>query len=241
MAALLRGGMLPPASVSPATMRATRDLRRRRRPLAHTRAELLAHGHNTNSQSHRPALGTKLASKAHRDGVAERCADAAVHKSLAVALALITDDDALLRDVELTIVNTAQHHEAPTLDRRHTVPGSGTRLSLVRLSAIHAIDRFPRGQDGVSSCRLVTWARASAGTRDGTSGTPIGQAPLTWAFAEAAVLCLSAHPAAQQSLVRLEKRPGKGQALTIRAQKLARAVYDLRKRHVAFARATFCQ
>src|SRR5207302_8132911 len=30
MAVLLRGGMLPPASVSPAEMRATRDLRRRR-------------------------------------------------------------------------------------------------------------------------------------------------------------------------------------------------------------------
>ena len=36
IAALLRGGMLPQASVSPARMRATRDLLRRRMPLAHT-------------------------------------------------------------------------------------------------------------------------------------------------------------------------------------------------------------
>ena len=40
IAALLRGGMLPKAYVSPAQMRATRDLLRRRTPLMRTRAAL---------------------------------------------------------------------------------------------------------------------------------------------------------------------------------------------------------
>ena len=84
-------------------------------PLAHKRAELLAHGHNTNSQYHLPAIGKKLASNAKRDGVAERLADPAVPKSSEVDLALITYDDALLRDVALTIVKTARHHDAHTL------------------------------------------------------------------------------------------------------------------------------
>jgi hypothetical protein len=60
-------------------------------------------------------------------------------------------------------------------------------LSVVLLDAIHDITRFPRVQDVVSYCRLVTCAKASAGTRDGTSGTKIGHASLTWAFSEAAV------------------------------------------------------
>jgi hypothetical protein len=77
MAALLRGGMLPQASVSPATRRATRDWLRRRMPLAPQRAALLAHVQTTHSPSHLPALGTKSADKANRDGVAERCAAAA--------------------------------------------------------------------------------------------------------------------------------------------------------------------
>jgi hypothetical protein len=47
-AALLRGGLLPQASVSPAEMRATRALLRRRPHLMRTRAALLAHGHKTN-------------------------------------------------------------------------------------------------------------------------------------------------------------------------------------------------
>ena len=38
-AVVLRGGRLPQASVDPATMRATGDLRRRRTPLMRTRAE----------------------------------------------------------------------------------------------------------------------------------------------------------------------------------------------------------
>jgi hypothetical protein len=115
IAALLRGGMLPQASVYPAKRRATRDLLRRRMPLAHTRAELLAHVQKTNSQYNLPAIGKKMADTANREGVAERVADAAVHKSIEVDLARITYDDALRRDVELTILKTAKHHEAKTV------------------------------------------------------------------------------------------------------------------------------
>ncbi len=226
IAVLLRGGMLPQASVSPAEMRATRDLLRRRMHLARTRGELLAHVHNTNSQSNLPAIGTKIADKTNRDGVAERCADPAVHKSSEVDLALITYYDELLRDVELTLVKTAKHQDAPTLYLLHTVPGIGTILSLVLLDDIHQIDRFPRVQEFASSCRLVKCAKESAGKRSGTSGTTIGKAPLKWAFSEAAVLCLRDHPAGQKFLTRLEKKHSKGKALTILAHTLARAVYD---------------
>jgi transposase len=241
IAALLRGGMLPQADVSPAAMRATRDLLRRRMQLAHQRAELLAHVHNTNSQYNLPAIGKKLAYKANRDGVAERFADPAVQKSIEVDLALITYYDELLRDVELAIVKTARHHDAHTLYLLQTVPGIGKILSLVLLYEIHDIARFPRVQDFLSYCRLVKCARESAGKRYGTSGTKIGNAHLKWAFSEAAVLFLRDHPAAQKYLARLEKKHGKGKALTLLAQKLARAVYYLLKRNVAFDRETFFQ
>ena len=234
IAVLLRGGMLPQASVYPAEMRATRDLLRRRMPLARTRGALLAHVHNTNSQYTLPAIGTKIASKANRDGVAERCADPAVHKSIEVDLALITYYDELLRDVDLSIVKTAKHHDANTLYRLQTVPGIGKILSLVLLYDMHDVERFPRVQDFASSCRLVKCARESAGKRSGTSGAKIGHAHLKWAFSEAAVLCLRAHPAAQKLLARLEQKHGKGKALTILAHQLARAVYDMVKRQTAF-------
>jgi transposase len=235
IAALLRGGMLPQASVYPAQMRATRDLLRRRTHLMRTRAELLAHVQNTTSQDHLPAIGKKIAYKANRDGVAQRFAEPAVHKSIEVDWALSTYDDQLLGDLELSILQAAKHHDANTLYLWQTVPGIGKILSRVRLDAIHDIARFPKGQDFVSYCRLVTCAKESAGTRVGTSGPKIGHAHLTWAFSEAAVLFLRNNPAGQKYMARLEKKHHKGKALTILAHKLARAVYDMLTRKTAFA------
>jgi hypothetical protein len=61
-----------------------------------------------------PEIGKQIASKANRDGVAERCAAPAVHKSSAVDVALSTSDDQLLGDVELALVKAAKHHDANT-------------------------------------------------------------------------------------------------------------------------------
>ena len=139
------------------------------------------------------------------------------------------------------MVKTAKHHDAQTLSLRHTVPCIGTMLRLGLLDDIHQMDRFPRGQDCASSCRLVTWARASAGKRSGTSGATIGNAHRKWAFSEAAVLCLRDHPAAPKWRTRLEKKHRKGKALPILAHQWARAVYSMFKRQTAFDLDTFLQ
>jgi hypothetical protein len=116
-AAWLRGGMRPQASGDPARRRATRDLLRRRTHLMRTRSARLAHVHTPTSQDHLPALGTKIAAKANREGVAERFRAPAVHKALAVDLARISHEDARLNDLERSLRHTAQHHEAQPLAR----------------------------------------------------------------------------------------------------------------------------
>jgi transposase len=234
IAVLLRGGMLPQAYVYPAEMRATRDLLRRRMHFMRKRAELLTHVQNTNSQYNLPEIGKKIAYKANRNGIAERFADPAVQKSVAVDLALLGYYDELLRDIELSVLKAAKQHDANALYLLRTVPGIGEILSLVLLYEIHDIQRFPRVQDFVSYCRLVKCAKESAGKRYGTSGTKIGNAYLKWAFSEAAVLFLRANPAGQKYLSRLEKKHGKGKALTVLAHKLARAVYYMLQRTTAF-------
>jgi transposase len=239
IAVLLRGGMLPQASGYPADMRATRDLLRRRMHLMRTRAALLAHIQHTTSQDNLPEISKKLAYKANRDGVAERCPEPAVQKSLAVDLALIDSSDRLLTAVERSLVNTAKTHDAQTFYRLRSIPGVGKILSLVILYEIHDIHRFPRVQAFVSDGRLVKCAKESAGKRDGTSGKKMGHASLKWAFSEAAVLFLRNNPAAQKSRTRIAKKHGTGKALTVLAHKLARAVYDLLKRDTACDLDTF--
>jgi transposase len=241
IAALLRGGMLPQAYVYPAEMRATRDLLRRRTHLMRKRSELLSHVQNTNSQYNLPEIGKKIAYKANRDGVAERFEEAAVQKTIAVDLGLITYYDELLQDLELYILKTAKHHDAHTLYLLQTVPGIGKILSLVLLYEIHRIERFPSVQDFASYCRLVKCSKESGGKRLGTSGKKIGNAHLKWAFSEAATLFLRNNPQGQKLLSRLEKKHDKGKALSILAHKLGRAVYFMLKRKAAFDMEMFLQ
>src|SRR5262245_20677280 len=94
--------------------------------------------------------------------------------------------------------------------------------------------RFPRVQDVLSSCRLGKCAKASAGQRYGPSGATIGNASLTWAFSDTAVLVLRDNPAGHTSLTNLANKPGQGSALTLLAQQLARAVYDILTRRTAY-------
>jgi transposase len=145
-----RGGMLPQASVYPAQMRATRDLRRRRRHLLRQRAALFAHVHNTPSQYHLPAIGPKIAYQGHRDGVAARWADPAGQQRIAVDLGLITCDDPRRPDLELSLVQSATPHEAHPCYRLRSIPGVGTIFALGRLFEIHDIHRCPRVQAFVS-------------------------------------------------------------------------------------------
>jgi transposase len=174
-----------------------------------------------------PEIGKKIAYKAKRAGVAERFSDPAVQKSIEVDLALPGHYDALLRDMELSILKTSEPHHANTLYMLRTVPGIGELQSLILLYEIHDIHRFPWGQDLVSYYRLGKCAQESAGIRYGTSGTKIENAWLKWASSEAAVLCLRDNPVGQQYLTRLEKHYGTGKALIVLAHQLAHAIYDM--------------
>ena len=194
-------------------MRATRDLLRRRIHLMRKRAELLAHIQQTNSPYNLPEIGKKLAYKANREGVAERFPEPAVQKRIDVDLTLIDSYDRLLTALELALVRTAKAHAAQPFSRLRSIPGIGNILALGLLYEIHAIRRFPRVQEFVSYGRLVTCAKESAGTRYGTSGKKIGHAYLTWAFSEAAVLCLRNNPAGKKVPHAPGKKPWQGERL----------------------------
>jgi transposase len=188
IAVLLRGGMMPQASVYPAEMGATRDLLRRRCPLARKRAELFVHMQNTKSPYHLPEIGKRLANTANRGEVADHFPAPSVHQAIEVDVSLIDHYDKLLSEVELYLTRSAKAHAVQTFARLQSVPGIGQILALVFFSEIPDIQRFPRVQDCVSYCRLVKCAKESHGNRLGTSGKKIGNVHLRWAFAEAAVL-----------------------------------------------------
>lgn len=239
IAALLRGGTLPQAYVYPRKMRSTRDLLRRRLHLVRKRGQLLAHIQNTNSQYNLPPIAERIAYAKNRHGLAQRFDDTSVQKSIAVDLDLIAHYDELIRDLELYIVRHAKAHDQDTFHRLRSIPGVGKVLALTLLYEIHDIRRFPRVQDFASYCRLVKCAHSSAGKLRGTGGAKIGNAHLKWAFSEAAVLFLRGNPKGQKYLARLERKHGKGKALTLLAHKLGRAVYYMLIRDKTFDQKKF--
>jgi hypothetical protein len=93
MAGWRRGGLRPHASVSPAALRATRALRRRRWPRTRHRAARLTPVPPTTGPDPRPARGHKSADQAHRHGVAARVPAPAVHQRGAVDRARMAGDD----------------------------------------------------------------------------------------------------------------------------------------------------
>jgi transposase len=232
---LLRGGLLPQAYVYPAAMRATRDLLRRRLHLVRKRGQLLAPIQNTRAQYNLPAFGRRLAYPANRDGVREHFPEASVRKSIDVDLTLVAQYDTLITDLELTIVREAKRHDADAFHRLRSVPGIGKVLALTILYEIHDITRFDRVQEFASYARLVKCQKRSGGKTLGTSGAKMGNVHLKWAFSEAAVLFLHHTKDGKKLLPTLEKKHGKGKALSILAHKIGRAVFYMLSRGTVFS------
>lgn len=243
IAALLRGGMIPMAYVYPEKMRATRDLFRRRMHFMRKRAELIAHIQNTNSQYNLPPIGQRIARISDREKLdiplSERFEDPSVQLSIATDVALIDHYDVLLGKLERSLSKQASAYDLISFTLLKSVPGIGPILAMTMLYEIHEIRRFKRVQDFLSYARLVKCMKESAGKKYGSCGKKIGNAYLKWAFSEAAVLFLKGNKQRQAFLAKLEKKHGKGKALSILSAKIGRAVYFMLRRGCPFNEMTF--
>jgi transposase len=236
IARLLRGGTIPYGYVYPKGMRETRDLLRRRTYLVHTRAEVITHVQNTNSQYNLPLFAKKLGYAANREelNVAERFTDPSVRKTVETDLALIDAYDPLIAELELYLTRTAKVDDPQAYARLLSIPGVGKVLALVLLYEIHDVNRFASAGQFLSYSRLVRCAHESANKKKGFGPMKIGNAHLRWAFAEAACLFVRQSVRAKAWLKRQEKQHGKGRALGILAARLARTVYHLLRKGEVF-------
>src|SRR5262249_49333498 len=127
IAALLRGGLLPQAYVSPRGMRATRAPLRRRTSLVRKRAEALVPLQNPNGPYHLPPLTQKLSyaeSRAALDFPA-RFTGPSAQKDGERDPALRDTDGEPLRAVELYLTRTAKVDDPQAYQRLRPIPGVG--------------------------------------------------------------------------------------------------------------------
>ena len=240
IAALLRGGMFPLAYVYPRSMRASRDLLRRRLRLVRLRAEMNVHVQNTRTQYNLAPTGTRLRWPGNRKGVADDFQDPSARKNVELDLELMNTYDLHIHDLEKHLLKTAAGHDGKALALLRTVPGIGKVLALTILYEIGHIRRFPSVQDFASYARLVKPAKESAGKKQfAKGGAKIGNAHLRWAFSEAAALMIAKSAEGKRVHDRLKKKHPPGKAITILAHKLGRAVYFMLRRETAFDIARF--
>jgi transposase len=240
LARLLRGGTFAEAYVYPKTMRATRDLLRRRSYLVRKRAELLAHLQMTFLQYNLTPPAQKLCYAANRAALDLKVfADASTRSMLQADLAIVSALDQQIKRLEAELARTAKIHDPQTFARLRTVPGIGPVLALILLYEVHDIGRFAEEGQFLSYARLVGGVRESAGKKTGTGGRKIGNAHLKWAFSEATCLLIRCLPKAKTWLARRERKIGKKRALGALAARLARTVYHLWRKQEAFEEKRF--
>jgi transposase len=188
----------------------------------------------THHQYNLPSPGKRITYRANRDGIGDGFEDVSVRDSIAADLSLVDHYEVIIGDLELAVVRQARGHDPNSFQLLRSVPGIGKVLALTILYEICDITRFETVQQFASYSRLVKCQKSSAGKVLGTSGAKIGNAYLKWAFSEAAVLFLAKCQQGKPLLARLERKHGKGKALSILAHKIGRAVYFMLSRKTAF-------
>lgn len=234
IATLMRGGNFPLAYVYPKTMRATRDLLRRRTRIVRHGADLKAHVANTTSQYNLPPNRVNLKNTDARRQLRHTFEQPEVQRNIDLDMAILECYSRELSQLEWFIEKQARQHKPIYLHLLRSIPGIGRILALTILYEIGDIRRFDSVQKFASYSRLVKCKAESAGKSYGTQGNKIGNAHLKWAFSEAAVLYLRGNDKAQRYLQRLQKRMNKAKALSALAHKLGRAVYFMLKNEKVF-------
>ena len=234
IAMLLRGGNLPYAYVYPRRMRATRDLMRRRTFFVRKRAELLTHIQNTNTQYNLPPFEERVDKTEDRGAVITHFDEGSIQMSIAADVALLGAYDEVIRDLELYLLHEVRQDHGHDFSLLRSIPGIGEVLALTLLYEIDDLERFKRVQDFLSYARLVKGRHESAGKTIKSTGNKIGNVHLKWAFSEAAALFLRWNVPGRKYFARIEKKHGKGKALSILAAKLGRAVYHMLLRRKPF-------
>ena len=231
IATLLRGGMIPMASVYPQDMRATRDLFRRRMYFVRRRADIFSHIQNTYTQYNFNSMkkGIYSLTANYKTEIMNTFSGVNISLNIAVDLSIIETLTQQIRKIESHALKSAKNYDPVSLVLLQTIPGVGDILALSILYEIHDINRFKRVQNFVSYCRVVKCQRESGGKKFASKNTKIGNPNLKWVFSEAAVHFIRYCPDVKIYHQKLIHKYGNAKAYSIMAHKIARAVYYMLK------------
>jgi transposase len=236
IADLLRTNRFPPAYDYPEEMRETRDLLRRRHFFVHKRAGTYTHLQNTfNSHGFMQSFRNEVRRKGDRRTLENIPRLQDTRKNISCDFDYIEALDAIIRDLDNTVLDSAHHHNRKHFKLLNTMPGAGKTTSLTILYETHTIGRFKSAQCYSSYCRVVRADNESGGTSFGhTTNDKIGNPYLKWAFSEVGIKMISQSVLIGEWYAKQVAQHGKGGAMARLRHKIAIAVYYMLKHEIVF-------
>ena len=236
IADLLRTNRFPLAYDYPSEMRGTRDLLRRRHSFVRRRAGTYTHLQNTlNSHGFTKPFRADVRRKGDRRTLEKLPRHKDIGKNIGCDLDYIESLDAIILDLEKTVIASAHHHNRKHFKILHTMPGVGKITALTVLYETHTVARFKNVQRYSSYCRVVQASNESSGTSYGrTSNDKIGNPYLKWAFSEIGIKMVDQSKLIGEWFNKQVDKHGKGGAMARLRHKIAIAVYYMLKHEIVF-------
>lgn len=227
LAHLLRLGLLPKGHIMPKSMRAMRDLARKRMQLVQMRtANILSIETCLAQQTGGYIAGREIKQLTETDidnmpvGPVEA---SGMKANLAVMQALQTQIDLIEKSL------SAYCRSAPDYRLLNTVSGIGHILAAVILLETGDIARFSGAGNYASYCRCVGSIHVSNGKKKGEGNTKNGNRFLAWAYVEAANFAIRFCEPARKFYQRKKAKRNGVVAIKAVAHKLARACFHMLK------------
>lgn len=232
LARTLRLGLLPTGHIMEKSLRAVRDLSRKRIRLVQDRTRHVIAVQNILSRETGGRLSANAIKRLTPEAVETLTLPDDVRLAIRADVAVINRLDEEIARIETRL--QARVAPRPEFALLNTAPGIGRILATTIVLEMGSIERFAQVGNFASYCRCVDSQRISNGKKKGEGNTKNGNKYLAWAFVEAANFALRFCPEAKRFYERKKARTNGIVAIKALAHKLARACYHMLKENKPF-------
>jgi transposase len=232
LARTLRLGILPTGHIMEKSLRAVRDLARKRMRLVQDRSRHVVAVENILARETGSHMNANAVKRLTPETVESLTLPADVRLAIRADVAVINQLDEEIERIETRLQERVASR--PELDLLKTTPGIGRVLATTIVLETGTINRFAQVGHFASYCRCVDSKRISNGKKKGEGNTKNGNKYLAWAFVEAANFALRYCPEAKRFYERKKVKTNGIVAIKALAHKLARACYHMLKEGKSF-------
>ena len=232
LARLLRLGILPTGHIMEKSLRAVRDLARKRIRLVQDRTRHVLAVQNILARESGGCLSSNVIKRLTPETAKELNLPEDVGLAIGADVAVINRLDEEIKRIETRLQERVAPR--PEFDLLNTTPGIGRILATTIVLEMGPLTRFAQVGNFASYCRCVDSKHISNGKKKGEGNTKNGNKYLAWAFVEAAHFALRFCPQAKRFYERKKARTNSIVATKALAHKLARACYHMLKENKPF-------